>query len=108
MNPLANLTIRDLVALALASGVKLGGGNWTKAFVWGIGSRFAMNFVNFPPDQMCPPQTQPVVQGLASIFQALVGKAPVGVGTVSQPAGSGQVIDVSFEQHSPVTQQPTG
>lgn len=100
MGPLLQgLTYPDVVALALASGVKLGGGDWTKALLWGFGSRFVLSYLGFAQTP-CTQQDQSNMSAAGTLFRSFVGA--VGVGTVNQPATAsgnraGPVIDAQFE-----------
>lgn len=104
MNPLSSLSYQDLVALALAAGVKIGGGNWTKTAIWGFGARFLMGYLGFPSNQCLPSQAQSQVGTAAGIFSRLFGGMAVGVGTVNQPGVvGGQSAGVTPAQGAPGT-----
>lgn len=94
MNPLGSLSHRDGFALALAAGVKIGGGSWSQAFAWGIGARLAMNYLGFP-DEAMGPQAQNVMSMAGSFCQRIFGQPPAQVVEQYGSAG-GDVIDAEY------------
>ena len=101
---MGNLTMQDIVAIAFAGGIKLGGGSWSKALIYGAGARVAMSYLGFPTAQCAPPAAQGLMQSFSSLFQTLTGRQPVQqapttvAATVSTPTGSETVIDASYTQ----------
>jgi hypothetical protein len=72
------ITYRDMVAIALGVGVKVGGGDLQKALVWALGSRALMKFINFPQlgDNALPSGPATLIQDAAGIFRQATGQAP--------------------------------
>lgn len=100
--------MQDIVAIAFAGGVKLGGGSWTKAILYGAGSRVAMSYLGFPTAQCAPPQAQSLMQSFSTLFQSLTGRAPVMAPTTvqaTQTTPEGVVIDATFDSKVPTPGQ---
>lgn len=91
MNPiLQNMTYQQVVSLALAAGVKLGGGSWTQAFIWGFGAQTVMQWIGWPSNQCIPSNAQTLLQGASQIFQQAVG--------TPQYDANGNIIDAQYQQ----------
>ena len=93
-----NLSTRDAAALLGAAGVKLGGGSWSRAFLFFVGSRIAMNYLNWPEEQNLTPGAQSVLQSVGGFCQQIFGTPPNGVQQQDQAAASGPTIDVDYSE----------
>jgi hypothetical protein len=97
-----NLSNRDTAALLGAVGVKVGGGSWTTAFIFFVGSRLAMNYLGFPDEPTTlSPGAQSLIQAASGICQRIFGEAPPA--SYSQPAADSQAaysqtIDADYQE----------
>jgi hypothetical protein len=71
-----NLTTRDAAALLGAVGVKAGGGSWSRAFLFFVGAKIAMNYFNWPDGQVMSDGAQSLMQSAGEIVQRMFGTAP--------------------------------
>jgi len=98
-----NLSTRDGYAVMLAAGVKLGGGSWSQAGIWFLGSRLIMNFLGFPDETAVSPSAQGFLQDVGSFCQRIFGSAP----PQSVPTVGGdfsQTIDAEYQEYGTQTQ----
>jgi hypothetical protein len=72
------ITQRDVIALALGAGIKVGGGDLQKAFTYALIARFAMKWLNFPQGCEAPISlgAQQLVQDAAGVFRQATGQVP--------------------------------
>jgi hypothetical protein len=95
------LTNRDVVALALAAGIKIGGGTLGQAFAWGLGARILMKYLGFPEEMHLQPPAQNFVQDLSQLWQRVTGAQPQqqvaqDMGNGAQPSYDDSVIDAQY------------
>lgn len=94
-----HLSNRDVIALALAAGVKIGGGTYVQAFAWGFGARILMRYLGFPEQMQLGTPAQSFVQDLSQLWQRATG-APLSEQPAAAPAAEpDNVIDADYQEH---------
>ena len=107
-----NLNSRDAYALMLATGIKIGGGSWSQALLWGMGARLIMKYTGFPEAYPLDTPAANLLQDVGGFVSRVFGQPPPdqvqqnGADQQQQqpqysqtPQSSGDVIDAEYTDY---------